>query len=86
MRIFELGLFSRFRSELMGIAAIMIIVCHMPANGVDMPAIASKIFQAGGVGCDIFLFLSGFGLSVSLSKYRFGGDCCLGIRRDISEL
>ena len=73
MRIFELGLFSRFRSELMGIAAIMIIVCHMPAHGVDMPAIASKIFQAGGVVCDIFLFLSGFGLSVSLSKYRFGG-------------
>ena len=47
---FQLGLLSKWRSELMGLAAIFIIVCHMPAHGVQMPHVISKLIQYGGLG------------------------------------
>lgn len=59
---FNLGLFSQYRSELMGIATLLIIICHMPAFGVQMPQWMSKIIGSGGFGVDIFLFLSGMGI------------------------
>lgn len=65
---YQLGLLSKWRSELMGLAAILIIVCHMPAHGVQMPHAISKLIQYGGLGVDIFLFLSGLGMSYSLKK------------------
>ena len=65
---FQLGLLSKWRSELMGLAAILIIICHLPAHGVQMPHVISKLIQYGGLGVDIFLFLSGLGMSYSLKK------------------
>ena len=52
----------------MGLAAILIILCHMPANGVIMPSVLSHVVKYGGLGCDVFLLLSGIGMSSSLSK------------------
>lgn len=58
----NLGLFSKYRKELMGIATIFIIMCHSPLYGVTMPLYAQKILGNLGLGVDIFLFLSGMGM------------------------
>lgn len=71
MRIaFNLGVFSQYRTELMGVATLLIIVCHMPLFGVIMPSYMNTIFSAGGFGVDIFLFLSGIGMYNSYSSVR----------------
>lgn len=66
LRKFDLGLFGRYRAELMGVATLLIIICHMAPNGVVMPTVLRYIFANGGAGCDVFLFLSGFGICNSL--------------------
>lgn len=65
---FDLGMLSRYRLQLMGIATIAIIVCHAPGNGVLMSELLKKICGFGYIGVDMFLFLSGLGLYYSLSK------------------
>lgn len=52
----------------MGIAVLMIILCHAPAYGVEMPSIIKKTLVYGNLGVDIFLFLSGIGCYYSLAK------------------
>lgn len=52
----------------MGLAALMVIVCHAPQYGVAMPYTLGKLLARGGLGVDIFLFLSGLGCWYSLSK------------------
>ena len=64
----DLNLLSRYRTILMGFAVIMIIMCHAPQYGVAMPEVVSSILSRGGLGVDIFLFLSGLGCWFSLSK------------------
>ena len=59
---FNLGLFSKYRSELMGIATLLIIICHAPIYGVQMPQWLSILLSNDGLGVDIFLFLSGMGI------------------------
>lgn len=58
----NLGLFSKYRKELMGLATIFIIMCHSPIYGVVMPFYVQKILGNLGLGVDIFLFLSGMGM------------------------
>lgn len=65
---FDLGLISKHRTSLMGIATLMIIVCHILEYDVDHPPIIDKILWRGNYGVDIFLFLSGLGCWYSLSK------------------
>ena len=65
---FNLNLLSKYRTPLMGVAAMMIIVCHASGNGVLMPACIKKVLTYGNLGVDIFLFLSGIGCYYSLSK------------------
>lgn len=62
MKDLNLGLFSRYRGELMGVATLLIILCHMYPNGVKMPIFMRYVLANGGAGCDVFLFLSGFGI------------------------
>lgn len=61
---------SRYRNELFGIAAILVMVTHV--SGYTFPegigGIICKICQQGSMGVDIFLFLSGMGLYYSLKK------------------
>lgn len=61
-RTFNLSIFSTYRTELMGIATVLIIVCHMPCFGVVMPHWMSTLFGSCGFGVDMFLFLSGMGI------------------------
>lgn len=67
MKVFNFQDISKYRTGLMGIATLMIIVCHAPASGVLMPNILARIFELGNFGVDIFLFLSGLGCYYSLS-------------------
>lgn len=65
---FELEWYEKYRTELMGIAAIGIILCHANATGVVLPSIIHKIFSFGTECVDLFLMLSGIGIYYSLSK------------------
>lgn len=69
----ELGDLSIYRTELMGIATIMILLCHAHPFGVILPPILSKLFTYGNQGVDIFLFVSGIGLYYSLEKKHDAG-------------
>lgn len=68
--LFNLGLFSQYRTALMGVATILIIVCHLPAYGVVMPLWIAKLVGSFGVGVDVFLFLSGLGMYNSYTKNK----------------
>lgn len=68
--LFNLGLFSQYRTALMGVATILIIVCHLPAYGVVMPLWIAKLVGSFDVGVDIFLFLSGLGMYNSYTKNK----------------
>lgn len=65
---FDFGDISRYRTQLMGMASLMIIACHAPASGVLMPPVLANVLSYGNFGVDIFLLLSGLGLYYSLSK------------------
>lgn len=62
---------SKYRNELFGVAAILVILVHSThydwcERGIGH--ILFKIFQQGSIGVDIFLFLAGVGLYYSLKK------------------
>lgn len=62
---------KKYRQELMGIATIMILLGHTVFYGseyVDFGYILHDIVTLGYSGVDIFLFLSGFGLTFSIAK------------------
>lgn len=60
---------SKYRTELMGIATICILLCHSVAY-IKFPPIIESFLNLGNFGVDIFLFLSGLGLYYSLLKRR----------------
>lgn len=63
---------NRYRQQLMGIAAIGVIIVH--SNGVvDWPYLISYLFGFGGIGVYMFVFLSAIGLYMSLSKQEKKG-------------
>ena len=62
---------SKYRAQLMGVATLMIIMCHANPYGVQLPRVLSRIFSYGNIGVDIFLFVSGVGLTYSLDKVKF---------------
>lgn len=67
----NLFLLSKYRTQLMGIATVMIIVCHSVGFGCQISnSILKSIIQHCSLGVDIFLFLSGLGCWYSL---RGGG-------------
>ena len=70
---FNLNLFSKYRTELMGLSAIGIILCHSVVEGVKMNPILAYILGLGNVGVDIFLFLSGVGMYYSIHNAKRGG-------------
>lgn len=57
----------------MGVATILIIVCHSVPYGLAMPGWLATILQNGGIGVDIFLFLSGMGMHNSMKKHVSNG-------------
>lgn len=63
----ELNLLSKYRSQLMGLAIIWIILFHSNLD-VSYFKIFDLIKSIGNAGVDIFMFVSGFGIYYSLSK------------------
>ena len=64
----KLNNLSLRRTQLMGVATLMILVCHASSSHVLMPHWLGKLMDLGNYGVDIFLMLSGLGLYYSLSK------------------
>lgn len=64
----NLSLLSKYRTELMGVATLLIVICHAPLYSVQLSPILLKLVAFGNVGVDIFLFLSGIGCFYSLEK------------------
>ena len=68
--MFETGLISKYRRELMGIAIIWITLYHCiadPVEALGIPVLRA-ILNRGYLGVEIFLFLSGIGLYHSMHK------------------
>ena len=61
------SLLSKFRSELMGIAMIAVMLFHATDLGTDLNGL-DQLRSLGFGGVDIFILLSGVGLAMSLSK------------------
>lgn len=61
---------STYRRELMGMAAIMIILCHAPAHISNLPSMLNITLPHLAIGVDIFLLLSGLGIYYSLARRK----------------
>ena len=72
MRYFNLGELSSYRACLMGVATIMILCCHASVWCTGLPSIIRSFLVLGNLGVDIFLFLSGYGLYLSLEHSNNG--------------
>ena len=67
----HLGGLSRYRTELMGLSAVLILVCHVYAY-VELPGVMRYMLSLCNIGVDLFLFLSGMGIWYSLSNKNGG--------------
>lgn len=66
----DINIYSVFRGEIMGFAAIMILVCHIVGNKVFLPGYLDTFFTLGNYGVDIFMFLSGIGMYYSICNNK----------------
>lgn len=66
--ILDFSTLSKYRTELMGLGTLLILICHMPASVPEMPQSVGYVLSIGNIGVDFFLFISGFGIYHSLSK------------------
>lgn len=68
---YNLGWVSKYRSALMGLATLGILMCHAPANGVDLPFHLNSVLGLGQMGVMIFFFVSGLGLYYSTHRMEY---------------
>lgn len=80
----DLSVVSKYRSELMGVSAILILCVHAVGNNVCMPPIINSVLTLGQLGVDMFLVLSGIGIYYSLS--RWNGNIVDWYKRRFSRL
>lgn len=59
---------SEYRTQLMGVATLLVIFGHSEGNGVVMSDWMKSLCGLSSVGVDIFLLVSGLGLWYSLTK------------------
>ena len=66
---FNWNLISRFRSEIMGVAIVFVLICHSDSfSWGGAQAFVKQIMPVFAIGVDIFLFVSGVGLYFSMRK------------------
>lgn len=65
---FNVNDISKYRTQLMGIATLLVIFGHSVGNGVVMPRWMESLCGLASVGVDIFLLVSGLGLWYSLKS------------------
>lgn len=68
--ILNLSVYSKYRTQIMGLAAIMIIVCHIRGIDYSQIPLLEKILWVGNYGVELFLFVSGIGMYYSLTKTK----------------
>lgn len=70
-----LGDISRYRTQLMGLSALFILIVHayVHCKAILSPIIC-KVLEQGNYGVDIFFFVSGMGLTYSISKMEKNSD------------
>lgn len=68
----NLSVYSKYRTQIMGISALMIIICHV--QGIDFShfPIVAKLIWFGNYGVEFFLFVSGFGMYYSIDSMENG--------------
>lgn len=71
---YNLKLVSKYRSALMGMATIGILMCHAPANGVNLPFHLNSVLGLGQMGVMIFFFVSGLGLYYSTRRMEYSAS------------
>lgn len=64
----NLSVYSKYRLQIMGFAAIMIILCHIRGIEYSNFPFLEKLLWFGNYGVEIFLFVSGIGMFYSLTK------------------
>lgn len=64
----NLSVYSKYRTQIMGLAAIMIILCHIRGIEYSNFPFLEKLLWFGNYGVEIFLFVSGIGMYYSLTK------------------
>lgn len=95
--VLTFGLLSQYRSCLMALALLSILLFHYTENAVSEAArtvlpgfliAGSKVYYRviGSCGVDIFAFLSGLGIHFSLSRVRTRADLAAFYRRRIRHL
>lgn len=67
---FDLHLVSKYRSALMGFAIIIIVFYHFFNNGGEtmIDKVLKICFSQGYTGVDLFMVVSGLGLTFSMNK------------------
>ncbi len=66
---FDLSLLSKYRTELMGVSMLMVLVCHARLHGATFPEVVLSILALGDRGVELFFLLSGIGIFYSLSSF-----------------
>lgn len=64
----NLYVYSKYRTQIMGLAAIMIILCHVRGLDYSQVSYMKKIIWLGNYGVELFLFVSGLGMYHSLNQ------------------
>ena len=67
----NLSVYSRYRTQIMGLAAIMIIICHIRGIDYSYVPFLEKLLWFGNYGVEIFLFVSGLGMYYSLTQQDY---------------
>lgn len=67
--LFDLGLLSKYKVELMGLSIILIVLGHGRASGVVYPPLLDRLIISP-LGTICFFLLSGMGMYYSLSKLK----------------
>lgn len=67
----DLKSLSDFRTPLMGISIILVLLCHAKMDGANLPYYILRILNLGNWGVDIFFLLSGIGMYFSITKKIF---------------
>lgn len=74
---FDLSLLSKYRSELMGVSMLFVLVCHARMRGASFPEFLLSLFALGDRGVDMFFLLSGIGIYFSLFSFYKGTNSIL---------
>lgn len=68
---YKLSLLSKYRSALMGMATIGILMCHAHPNGVNLPFHLNSLLGLGQMGVRVFFLVSGLGLYYSIRRLEY---------------